>query len=325
MALGLVARSAVAIADHLNAMYRVFKGTDADSLAVRLPTAGSFEVRHSVTNAPVLRVTDAGLTAAVDGSQITDATITSAKIKDNEIVDADVKAAAGIAVSKLAHVGANSVLRSNGTANVGGPIVTNDMVANTIDADRLLNASITASKLGTGITAPAMAVLQSVGPLGAPSATLNFPTIPGTYRQLELRLFGRTTAAGASVPVKLQINGDAGALYQAINVQSAGSATTTTEQAFGSIDMIVGVVPAVTTGASLVGVYEMSIPNYTDATAATGVISSGGYSVAGINGSLARYESFGYYYGTGAVTQIVLYPMGGSWAVGTFAVLYGLL
>lgn len=58
--------------------------------------------------------------------------ITSSDITDLTIVDADVAAAANIAVSKLLHVGAGNVLKSNGAANVAGQVGTADIVAGAV-------------------------------------------------------------------------------------------------------------------------------------------------------------------------------------------------
>jgi hypothetical protein len=76
MALQLVPRSSRAVAENLNTIYRVLRGVDPDSLALRLPASGSFQVQHSTTASPVLLVTDAG----IDGSDIVPGTITSDKL-----------------------------------------------------------------------------------------------------------------------------------------------------------------------------------------------------------------------------------------------------
>jgi hypothetical protein len=60
--------------------------------------------------------------------------LTSAAITDDSIMNADVNSAAGIGLAKLAHVGANQILRSNGTNNVAGQIVGTDIAANALDA-----------------------------------------------------------------------------------------------------------------------------------------------------------------------------------------------
>ena len=136
MALTLVGRGVRALSDHLNLFYRVLRGIDPDSLAIRLPTGGSFEIRHSQTNLPVVRVTDDGTAGAVvlppggvGTDEIEDASVTSAKIADGTIVNADINAAAGILVTKLDAGGtANRVLRTtNGTAATWGQVLSADI------------------------------------------------------------------------------------------------------------------------------------------------------------------------------------------------------
>lgn len=139
MALGLVGRGVRALSDHVNLFYRVFKGVDPDNVYVRLPTGGSFEVRHSASNAPVLRVTDAGANGTVT---IPPNSISSGQLVDGTIVDADVNASAGIAVSKLAHVGAGNVIRSNGTTNVAGQIVAGDIATGAVTSAKILDNEI---------------------------------------------------------------------------------------------------------------------------------------------------------------------------------------
>lgn len=157
MTLGLVPRSARALSDHLNRMYRVFRGIDQDSIALRLATGGSFEVRHSVTNAPVFSVTDAGTAVTIGSEDLATGAVTSDKIANDTIVDADVNSGAAIGLSKLAHVGTGNVLRSNGAQNVAGQVVSGDIADGAI-----VNADVNgAAAIGYGKLALANSVLNA--------------------------------------------------------------------------------------------------------------------------------------------------------------------
>lgn len=139
MALGLVARSARALSDHLNFYYRVFKGIDPDSIWLRLAAGGgSFQVRHSATNAPLLTVTDAGLAlpaGSITGAMIADGTITGADIAPATITSD--KLAGGIPVP------ANSIT----TAEIqNGTIQAVDVALGALTA----TASVTAFPVATG-------------------------------------------------------------------------------------------------------------------------------------------------------------------------------
>lgn len=150
--IALVPRGVRALADQLNAYYRVFKGTDPDSIFLRLNSGGAFEVRHSATQAPLLRVTDAGTTVTIGTGNIADGAVTSAKIADDTIVNVDVNSGAAIAVTKLAHLGAGNVLRSDGSQNVAGKIVTGDIADGTIQGADIQDAQIGANKMNGGGT-----------------------------------------------------------------------------------------------------------------------------------------------------------------------------
>lgn len=173
MSLALIPRSARAISEGINRYYRTLKGIDPESVTLRLPTGGAFEVRHSVTAAPVLGVTDAGvsLTGAVG---LPNGTITSAMIADGTIVGADI-APSTITSDKLA----------------GGIAVP----ANSITTDEIADGTIQTIDIG------ANQVTQS--------AVYTFPTtsigisgltgMPGTFNNL--------TTTGGSILMLAGING----------------------------------------------------------------------------------------------------------------------
>jgi len=137
VAITLVPKYVRALAEQLNAYYRVFRGTDPDSIDLRLNGGGRFAVHHSGTNAVVFQVTDSGATGSYQPGDITDP-----DIADQTIVNRHVNNAAAIAVTKIAHVGANNVLKSNGTQNVGGPLVPADIPNDSITSAKIVDDSI---------------------------------------------------------------------------------------------------------------------------------------------------------------------------------------
>jgi hypothetical protein len=322
MTLGLVPRSARSLAEHLNKYYRVLTGVDADSVALRLPAGGSFEVRHSVTQAPILKVTDAGLTGTIDGASVADGTISSAEIADDTIVNADVNAAANIAVSKLAHIGAGNVLRSNGSGNVGGPVVTTDMVINTINADRLQDSTITAAKLGGSLTAQGSGLIAAQV-LGSASTIVTFSGIPQTFKHLQLVLSGRSDAAATAVNATLRFNLDASGLYQGESMSASGSTVSALEQAPTSTSAFIGSVPAASGGANIFNATTLIIPNYT-VTRFRSLHGSCQFATNNLAGQ-AGIQTFGMiYYGTAPVTTIQIALSAGQWVTGSVFSLYGL-
>jgi hypothetical protein len=136
MGVALVPRGVRALADQLNAYYRVLKGTDPDSLYIRLNSGGSVEVRHSATNAAVFKVTDAGVTGSyqpgdIATADLADQAVTSVKIADGTIVNADVAAA--------------------GTANIDGA----KLAPTSVTTTQLADQAVTSVKIADGTIANA--------------------------------------------------------------------------------------------------------------------------------------------------------------------------
>ena len=122
MSLGLVGRGVIALSESVNRYFRVLKGVDAESIALRLPgggpSVGYFEVRHSATNVALLHVDDSGVDlapGAITTPDIGDGQVTSVKIADGTIVDGDINAAAGIQGSKLLDSSVTSAKIADGT------------------------------------------------------------------------------------------------------------------------------------------------------------------------------------------------------------------
>lgn len=89
-------------------------------------TMGMTQITNNMIPAGTI---DATKLSFVPGGTPDDGSVTSAKILDGAIVNVDVNAAANIAITKLAHVGANNILKSNGTTNVAGQVVDADVAA----------------------------------------------------------------------------------------------------------------------------------------------------------------------------------------------------
>lgn len=267
--------------------------------------------------------------ATSDGLNTTMQQVTSAMIADGTIVDVDVNAAAAIAVTKLAHVGAGNVLKSTGSANVGGQVVDADVAAGAnIDGAKLADGTITASKLGAGITAPAVALLATQT-LASPAASITFAGISGSYKHLQIRIYGRATLAAVAESVYVQFNGDATASYEHQAMTGAGSAVSAAEALYGTGGAGAGLIGFVTgasaAAASWWGTMTVEIPSYSSATAfkVLTCVSYFGYG-AGASNQQARIHGVTWAPGVNAaIASILLKPSGSSWQTGTVASLYG--
>jgi hypothetical protein len=249
MTIQLLPRSVRAMADQINAYYRVWKGIDADSLALRLSSGGTFEIRHSVTNAPVLTVNDSGANvtpvipagsitttqiadgtivdidispgASIDAVKLRDATVLlakmapnsvdSSKIVDGSIVNADINAAAAIAGSKLAD----------------GSITGLKIMASEINSAHLQDGTIQGADVGS-------AQLTAVKLNGGGTANRLFATTDGTTVTMQ-QVGDALVATGAGIALSKLLAGAAGVLKSNGSVITAGNAIVSADIADGTI------------------------------------------------------------------------------------------
>ena len=148
MGLALVPRGVRALSEQLNAYFRVLRGVDPDSVYLRLNSGGSFEVRHSATNAAVFSVTDGGASLVVDTGDLADGAVTSAKIADGTIVDADISGSAAINGGKIA---GGTISGGAGGQIAASTIASSNIADGTIvDADISGSAAINGGKIAGG-------------------------------------------------------------------------------------------------------------------------------------------------------------------------------
>lgn len=458
MALTLVGRGARALAEQLNAYYRVLRGTDPDSVDLRLNGGGRFAVHHSGTNAVVFQVTDAGASGTIDvpagsigtsdladnavtsqkiapntivaadigvgavtGSglgaggnlaagavgtaDLADGAVTSQKIADGTIADADVAGSAGIGLAKLAHVGAGNVLKSSGSANVGGQVAnadvaanaaiayaklalgasivnadvsgsaaialsklapgaagvlksngsaisagnlvaTSDMAANTINGDRILDASIPSAKIIGGATIPAdsidsshivngsiqaadiapgalPALLYTTGHMASNTASVHYNPVSTAYRHLTIVVWGRSSAAGVSDALFVRLNLDTGNTYYAQMVVGSGAAAAGLEASLAATYPIVGYLPGASAAAGIFSAVRLDIPGYTSAAAGHSIIGTGGFSSGTATGNHSVRALYGYHHVSAAVTAVWVAPVTGPFVPGSIVSFFG--
>jgi hypothetical protein len=199
----------------------------------------------------VLRGTGTGTTAF--------GAIVSGDITDDTIVNADINSAAAIGLTKIAHVGNGNVLKSSGSANVGGQVV---------NADVSSSAAITVSKLAAGGTAnrvaatadgTTMAMQQIVGAMVATETITNAHILDGTIRSFELENDAVTAAklADNAVDTAAII---AGAVTNSQRV-TGGTGGTTNSTAFTDFDAAMSVSYA-SSGGVLIAFFFATVTNY---------------------------------------------------------------
>lgn len=319
MVLSLVPRSARALAEHLNNYYRVLKGIDQDSVAVRLDPFGSFEVRHSVTSAPVLRVTDAGIVSAINGANISAGTITSAQISNGTIVGADI-AAATITPDKL-----------TGLSGVpAGAITTVEIANGTILAADIAPGAITTAEiadgtlLATDVAPGQLPVLLQRFTLAAPTPSVTFPAITQAYSALELRIYGRVTGAVVSEACYLRPNNDSASNYYGQQSVAASGAVVTAADLGVLSYLSIGSLPGTASSNVLwAGRIKVTLSGY--GTTLFKTIEAENYLNTNVSANNATVRTYaGTWAQSGHITSVVVAPISSQFDAGTVVSLYGI-
>lgn len=213
-----------------------------------------------------------------------------ATVLNGGIDNANINAAAAIAISKLAAYPADitKVLRGDGSWAIPGE---------TLICDSLL---------------------------GAPAASFDTNTIlggniPQIYKHLRLELYGGTNNAGTQF-VSMRTNGDAGANYHYSYVQFINAAITAAAQV-AQIQANIGVVPPqISPGGTTV----VDFLDYTNAARKVWQMLSygAGDSTGGAAGMFTMFGG-GHTLAAGAITRIAVFPIGNNFLTGSRFSLYG--
>jgi hypothetical protein len=167
-------------------------------------------------------------------------------------------------------------------------------------------------------------LIQTSGVLGAPSTLITLPTIDQSYKHLELRVFGRSTAAAAVDSVTMRMNGDATGVYFGQGGQFNGSTTTAYPLGPSATSISVGTIPAASAVAGGFGGLAIAAPGYSGTGSFKSVIATN--FLASNNTAGQAYVQFvggAYFGGTAGITNIQLGLATGQWAAGSIVSLYG--
>ncbi len=158
--------------------------------------------------------------------------------------------------------------------------------------------------------------------LGSPTASVTFSSIVSTYTNLQITIYGQTTATTAQ-SVVAQFNGDTATNYDCV-LNIAGPTTTVGGfGAYATATPFVGNLASNTTAVSYPGVVSMIIYSYsstsffkmaTDVSAQPNSSSSNSFA----NNGMMTWKN------TAAINAVKLFPNSGSFATGTVITLYGM-
>ena len=157
------------------------------------------------------------------------------------------------------------------------------------------------------------------------SGVLSFTSITGSYRELYLRIYGRSDTASTNVTVQMTLNSDTTAGHY---VTEGLYATTTTPGAFeqmGSVGYITAAtLPAASSSANVYGSAQVWIPEYaaTSGYKPLTCFDSGVRTLS--SGNAAPTFAGGIFTSTAAITRVDLTLSAGNWTTASRASLYGI-
>lgn len=190
-----------------------------------------------------------------------------------------------------------------------------NFVAGTVVTEAMLDDL--SALLTTGVTVP---IAESI--LSSSAGSIDFTSIPQTYRSLAVCISGRTDGATS---FSVRLNNDAGGgnyTYELVGTSGLGALQTF--ESTGTSSMLVGSVSSPSAVANGVGGYWIVFPNYANSTLSKGMIAVGGFRGASGSGGTTVNIGFGHWVSQSAITRITFILTSGNFVAGTGATLYGL-
>jgi hypothetical protein len=153
---------------------------------------------------------------------------------------------------------------------------------------------------------------------GGSVSSIDFTSIPGTYKDLCVILSSRDTYSGPALEVFLRFNGITTNTYTYRRLQ--GSASSATSQAGGDTKMFIGGHPGATATSNTFSSIQIYIPNYAGSTQKSVSVDAAFLEIS--SGYAFAYFNTGLNTTTSAITSITLLPQT-QFAQHTTAYLYG--
>jgi hypothetical protein len=162
--------------------------------------------------------------------------------------------------------------------------------------------------------------------LGASATTIDFSSIPGTYKHLRILAVVRSDVAATSDSVNLVVNNDTtNANYDRQQLTAAGTTVAAAELLAGANARIIAACPAASSPASHFGSLELTVFDYTSTSHFKMVHAELSYWAARSTGGLGIRKSVMGWASTAAITRLTLSPFTGpNFVSGSMASLYGI-
>jgi hypothetical protein len=159
--------------------------------------------------------------------------------------------------------------------------------------------------------------------LSAPATTIQFSSIPQTFSELILTVFGRTNVAASNSPIFLRFNGDSTGSYDSQNDFLNGS--TGGDQSFANSAAEIGWLASANAPSNVQSGCRIWIPGYANTTFFKVFSGTGLFINAFSSTQVGGTVSGGNWRNTGAISSItVLLSTAGNMLAGTEARLYGI-
>ena len=160
--------------------------------------------------------------------------------------------------------------------------------------------------------------------LGSAAASIDFSSIPATFRHLLIEFWGRSTDASTGTGLIIRFNGDTASNYDYQRDLGNGTTALATSAA-GTNLPLVGFVVGANATAGRAGAVSIRIPGYASTAFNKLALGVGGSVQGTATSGFLGENSFVNWRSTAAINQVTLsLQSGGNFAAGTIATLYGL-
>lgn len=153
--------------------------------------------------------------------------------------------------------------------------------------------------------------------LGAAAADVTFSSIPGTYTDLVIIGFVKTTAS-ANTSLGFQVNGDTSSLYSQTRLQGNGTTAVSERSSGVGYGNFSGFSYAVADTTNNFSPIVFQAMNYSNSTTNKTFLSRGNNASTGVGAVVSLWRS------TVAITSIRIYPFAGSLDTGSTFTIYGI-
>jgi hypothetical protein len=153
-------------------------------------------------------------------------------------------------------------------------------------------------------------------------STISFPTVPATYRHLELSVTARGSAVATQIQLRCQFNGDTAGNYDWF-VRDRLNGT----PGLGSTGISLGLIPGASVSSDIVSGLTTFIPDYRSTTfqKTTATVSNFKIGTSADTDLYGAQQNAGFWRSTSAIASVLLYFASGNFIDGSVATLYGKL